>query len=57
MMQRLSRNLRHLHQQADEPLAALRDVERVLLLVPLTCTITQPARTFITSWIAHRVNV
>lgn len=32
MLQRLSRNLRHLHQQADEPLAALRDAERVLLL-------------------------
>lgn len=32
MLQRLSRNLRHLHQQADDPLAALRDAERVLLL-------------------------
>lgn len=32
MLQRLSRNLRQLHQQADEPLAALRDAERVLLL-------------------------
>jgi regulator of sirC expression with transglutaminase-like and TPR domain len=32
MLQRLSRNLRHLHQQAGDPLAALRDAERVLLL-------------------------
>lgn len=32
MLQRLSRNLRQLHQLADQPLAALRDAERVLLL-------------------------
>ncbi len=34
MLQRLSRNLRQLHQQADEPLAALKDAERVLQLGP-----------------------
>jgi regulator of sirC expression with transglutaminase-like and TPR domain len=32
MLQRLSRNLRQLHQLADDPLAALRDAERVLQL-------------------------
>ncbi|MBX9764667.1 MAG: tetratricopeptide repeat protein [Pseudomonadaceae bacterium] len=32
MLQRLSRNLRQLHLQADDPLAALRDAERVLQL-------------------------
>jgi regulator of sirC expression with transglutaminase-like and TPR domain len=32
MLQRLSRNLRQLHQQADDPLAALKDAERVLQL-------------------------
>jgi regulator of sirC expression with transglutaminase-like and TPR domain len=32
MLQRLSRNLRSLHTQAQEPLAALKDAERVLLL-------------------------
>ena len=32
MLQRLSRNLRQLHQLDDDPLAALRDAERVLLL-------------------------
>lgn len=32
MLQRLSRNLRSLHSQAQEPLAALKDAERVLLL-------------------------
>ncbi|MBT8768124.1 SirB1 family protein [Metapseudomonas boanensis] len=35
-LQRLSRNLRQLHQQADDPLAALKDAERVLLLGPPT---------------------
>lgn len=34
MLQRLSRNLRQLHQQAEEPLAALKDAERVLQLGP-----------------------
>jgi regulator of sirC expression with transglutaminase-like and TPR domain len=32
MLQRLSRNLRSLHTQAQDPLAALKDAERVLLL-------------------------
>lgn len=32
MLQRLSRNLRSLHIQAEDPLAALKDAERVLLL-------------------------
>jgi regulator of sirC expression with transglutaminase-like and TPR domain len=32
MLQRLSRNLRQLHQLDDDPMAALRDAERVLLL-------------------------
>lgn len=32
LLQRLSRNLRQLHQQADDPLAALKDAERVLQL-------------------------
>jgi regulator of sirC expression with transglutaminase-like and TPR domain len=32
MLQRLSRNLRQLHQLDDNPMAALRDAERVLLL-------------------------
>jgi len=34
MLQRLSRNLRELHRQVDEPLAALKDAERVLQLGP-----------------------
>lgn len=34
LLRRLSRNLRQLHQQADDPLAALKDAERVLLLGP-----------------------
>ncbi len=34
LLQRLSRNLRQLHQQADDPLAALKDAERALLLGP-----------------------
>jgi regulator of sirC expression with transglutaminase-like and TPR domain len=34
MLQRLSRNLRHLHLHADNPLAALLDAERVLQLGP-----------------------
>ena len=34
MLQRLSRNLRYLHQLADDPMAALLDAERVLLLGP-----------------------
>jgi regulator of sirC expression with transglutaminase-like and TPR domain len=36
MMQRLSRNLRLLHMEAGEPLAALKDAERVMLLGPPT---------------------
>ncbi|MGX5220489.1 SirB1 family protein [Pseudomonas segetis] len=34
MLQRMSRNLRHLHVQDDDYLAALKDAERVLLLGP-----------------------
>ena len=34
MLQRLSRNLRELHRHIDEPLAALKDAERVLQLGP-----------------------
>ena len=34
MLQRLSRNLRQLHLQHDEPMAALKDAERVLQLGP-----------------------
>lgn len=34
MIQRLSRNLRQLHQEAGQPLAALKDAERVLQLGP-----------------------
>ncbi len=32
MMQRLSRNLRELHRQGDQPLAALKDAQRVIEL-------------------------